>query len=253
MYKKFLKFIDYFEKFFKRFKVIGYFIVIGFLIFYFIENGFERKEALRVAEKITGLNLEKDILISQKTNVSRQRDSVLNENYFLKEERDSIKKREGYYNKLAQKYKRERNEARDALENLSPNENYRFLQDEAYPYLGLLEFGFNARQVKEMHKTFVENEFCEKELEIKEFQLENCKENLVVSSKIENNSDEAMEMAETEIAVGDSIMKIDDKIIDISMDQWKKNRRKERWNKTKKWVERAGIFIGGIFVGKSIN
>jgi len=48
------------------------------------------------------------------------------------------------------------------IDSIPPEENYRYLQDTAYRYLGKLEFPFNAKQVTEIRKTHAENVMIKK-------------------------------------------------------------------------------------------
>ena len=247
------KYIDYITKFINRFKTFVFLVIVGILIFYIITGRISKNQAIKsateLAEKVSGLDLEKDLLIGQKLDVSRQRDSLINENYFLKEERDSIRNREIYYENLSWKYKRERNDARRLLPIYTPNQNYSFLDTEAYPFTGEKIYIFNANQMFGMRETFLENDFCKKELDNKEEQLNNCKKELAISDNIETNSDTAMEMAEEEIAVDSTILAIEEEKNDLIMDEFNKNRRKERWKKVWNVAEKVGYAVGGFFVG----
>lgn len=249
MYKYFIEFIDYFEKFFKRFKIIGYFIIIGFVMFYFIENGFEKKRAIEVAEKLTGLNIEKDLLIGEKLNISNERDSILKENKILRFEKDSILKLKEQEAWKASKYKRERNEARKALVEYTPNENYDFLNTEAYPFIGKKEYDFNAKQIFGMRKTFVENEFNKNIIESQVAEIDYCNDALAKVKKLEESSDEIEKSYKEELSIYDDIIIIDEEIIDTTTKQWKKERLKRVWGKIERWV----FFIGGIYLGTTIK
>lgn len=44
-----------------------------------------------------------------------------------------------------------------AIDSIPPKDSYTFLQDSAYNYPGELEYPFNAKQVTEIHRTYVEN------------------------------------------------------------------------------------------------
>jgi len=248
MINKFKQFLDWADKFFKRFKAFGYLIAIVFIVFYFIENGFENREAIRMAEKITGLDMQKDLLIKEKANVKFERDSLLNENYNLKVERDEEIELKEKYKKKSIKEEIAKNNAIAALEFFTSNENYRYLQDIAYPYLGELEYGFNERQVKEMRKTHVENEFNMKLLKSKTIQLNICESALTKSLIIEKKSDTIYKKAEEEIAISDSITSIEEQKVDVLTKDKFGKKLKRFWQKIDNYIIPAATFL----IGKSL-
>jgi hypothetical protein len=248
--KQFKKVLDWADKFFKRFRALGYIIAVIFLIVYFIDKGFDKREMLRVTEKITGLNMQKDLLIKEKENISEQRDSLISQNKILRAQRDSVlvlKEQEAW---RSAKYKRERNEARRKLKEYTPNESYDFLDKEAYPYIGEKQYKFNAKQVTGMHETFVENEYNKSIVETQSSELEYCNEALALSKQSEIISDTVTEMAVEEMLIGEEIMAIDEEKADIAMKQWKKERRKRIWGKVEKWVFAIGGFAAGLIANK---
>ena len=99
-----------------------------------------------------------------------------------------------------------------------------------------------------MHETFIDNEYNKSIITSTQRALDNCNEQLAVTTSIETMEGEAMEMAVEELAVADSIMDIDEEKADLAMKQWKKERRKKIWAKIEKWVFLAGGFLVGTQV-----
>jgi len=249
MYKLFLNIIDWFEKFFKRFKVVGYFIVIGFFIFYIVENGWERKEAIRIAERFTGLDMEREIHVKEKAGWRKERLKLQDSIYNIKEQRDSVlvlKDQEAW---RSSKYRRERDEARRELKEYTPSTSYVFLDQEAYPFIGDKEYRFNGRQVTGMHETYIDNEHNKNIIGSQQAEIDHCNDALAMTEGIEGMQGEAMEMAKEEIISTEAISEIDQEKAEISMKQWKKERRKKNWGKVKTWVVGGASFIGGFILG----
>lgn len=252
MYKAFLKIVDWLEKFFKRFKVLGYIVVIGFLVFYFIQNGYEQKEAIRFAEKMTGLNLEKDLAVLEKNKIKSERDSLIEENYYLKESRDSILKEKVISDNMVRKEERAKILALNELKKISSDNSYKFIQ-KYFPYIGNKSYGFNSYQVSGIHKVIIENESNIKIIESKDIQLDICENALEASIDIEKLSNKILYNAEEEIILSDSIILIEEEKNDILMDDWEKKRRRKKWGKVWKTTEKVLYAVGGFFLGSAIS
>ena len=249
MYEKFIKILDWFEKFFKRFKALGYLIAIIFVIIYFVNKGFEKKEAIRIAEKITGLNLERDLLLEEKKDLKKERLDLLDSIYNLNERYDSVivlKDQEAW---RSAKYRRERDEARREIRDFTPTERYVFLDETAYPYTGEKIYPFNARQMEGMHETFIENEYNKEIVTSQAAEIDHCNDALALAEGMANLGEEAIEIAEEEIKATEGISAINEEKADIAMKQWKKERRKKIWNKTKTWIGTAAGFAAGFILG----
>lgn len=242
--------LDWAEKFFKRFKAFGYIVAVLFAIVYFTSHGYNKKEAIRIAEKLTGLNLEKDILREEKINLKIERDSLYDELYFAKEQYDSILVLKEQAEWKSTQDKREKNDALRSLRLVTSDSSHIFNQTIAYPFSGKKEYGYNSLQVSEIHKTFIENEFNKDIINDQKTEIDHCNAALAMTENVENISDEVYKSFEEEIEVDNSIMTIADEIIDESMKQWGKERRKRIWGKIKTPAIAVGSFIFGIFIAK---
>jgi len=256
--KKFTTLLDWIEKFTKRFRALIYLILACTIIFYVVTGRIDRNQALKTAketaEKIIGLNFEKDILIAEKANVVFERDSLKTKNKQLIKDRDLILLEKYNQKLLTNKYRRERDEARADLKDYTPNESYDFLDNEAYPFTGEKEYGFNARQVSGIHETFVENESNKNLLASTESELNSCEEAMALSLEHESRGEEIYETYEEEVSIDSSILAIEEEKNEILTDVAKKKRRRDKlkkiWNKTEKIVIAVGSFIGGVLIAR---
>ena len=135
-----IKGLDWLGKFFKRFKAFGYLVVIIAMCFFFVNNGIKKNQAIKLAERILHLDLEKEVLLGQKNELSIERDSLKKVNFILKESRDSLIVVKNQYHQKSILYKRQRNEALEALKFITSDSSYKFLQNIAYPFLGHDDF-----------------------------------------------------------------------------------------------------------------
>jgi len=245
--------LDWTEKFSKRVKNLMFLILIGMLVFFLITGKIGRNQAIQSAkeavERISGLNLEKDILFNQKEIFRSERDSIREENFRIKEERDLALEQKEQAEWRSDRDKREKNDALRALRLVSSDSSHIFNQTVAYPFSGKKEYGYNAKQVSGIHKTFIENEFNKDIIDDQKAAIDHCNDALASSKELEMSHDEVSKSYEEEIEVDSSIMAIDEEITDIVMDEWKKDRRKERWGKVLGVFEKIGYAVGGFFLG----
>lgn len=246
-------YIDYVSKLFDRFKTFVFIVLACIIIFYIVTGKISRNQAIKsateLAEQISGFDLEKDILIGEKINLKSERDSLIEENYKIKEQRDSVlilKDQEAW---RSAKYRRERNEARRALKEYTPNDSYEFLQEEGYPFTGEKEYGFNAKQVSGIHGTFIENEFNKDIIESQTAEIDFCNNALAATKEIETLGDEVSKSFEEEIEVDSVMMAIEEEKTELLLDEMEKKRRKDRWGKVWNVTKNVLSFIGGVVVG----
>lgn len=157
---KFWKFLgdclDWLGKNLSRIKTLGVIILIIFFVLSVCNNGCKRAEISEMVERITGLNVENDIL---QRDVKARDSLIIKKEMRIREIQDSLKISEAAtmrlkvdYGHLNKKY----NEIAERLIGISTDSSYRFLTLEAYPYEGQLKYPFNEPQVRGIHMTYVQ-------------------------------------------------------------------------------------------------
>lgn len=154
--QKFEIFIDKAGKLVSRFKTVGILLVITLFIISLITNGCNRQQANELFEKVTGLNIQNDLLqtdIKQRQQEAVFKDMAIvrykaqlaikeNENKELRNDNNNLKKERDA-------------DVRDIIA-MPVDSSYEFLIKKAYPYKGELKFPFNEPQVKFIHLTYLE-------------------------------------------------------------------------------------------------
>ena len=149
--------IDWFGKNISRIKTCGLILLLILFIISFVNNGCNREYANTLIERITGLDVQNDILNLHNRSLQ---DSLIKERELRIElERHStVLERERVI--LATdnaKLKKRLAEIPVWLLNLPADSSYKFLDEEAYPYTGEKRFPFNEPQIKNIHADYLEN------------------------------------------------------------------------------------------------
>lgn len=151
------KIIDYIGKNISRLKTVGILLLLVLFGLSVLRNGCDREQAGKLVEKLTGLNIQNDIL---KKDIS-ERDSLINasEHYkgilrdSLKQSQQQVKSLQSKYANLMAKFEG----LSDSLIKVSTDSSYSFLIHTAYPYTGTYKYPFNEPQVKGIHLTYLQN------------------------------------------------------------------------------------------------
>ena len=224
------KSVDWISKNLGRIKTIGIILVV---VIFIVNNGCNQSARRKLIEKITGVNIENDIL----HNDIKKRDTMI----MIKELRiaaleDSLKDSEKSYQLLKSQYRHlqgDYSDLADSLLKIPTDSSYDFLQHTAYPYPGELEYPFNEPQVKSIHLTFLEKISLEGMNANLVQQVAGCENQLALKDDIaEEVEGEMMLMKENRSSLEeivdnkDEIIKFQDKQID------KSGKRKGFWKVT---------------------
>lgn len=187
MFDKFKIYIDWISKLFNRIKNIGFAIIVVTLVVSFIGNGCQKRDAIKVAERMLHLDFEYDVL---KTDYNKSQiviDSISKEKNLAVFQRDSVIEVKNYYKKEYSKYKIAHDKIAEEIDIIQPDSSYDFLQRKAYPFTGEKKYKFNSLQVKGIHRTFLEDRVKFKQLTAMQIQIDNCELAINESLKIEDN------------------------------------------------------------------
>jgi hypothetical protein len=143
---------------FNKFQKIFFMVVIVFLIISLSSNGCQRKDFVKLAEKLTGIKLENEFLL--KENLSRKEElfRIRTDSIFLRMKYDSlltvrdklIVRNKGYEKRIST--------LEGKIKEISEDSSYQWLQIVGYPFGGDYKpFGFNGPQVKAIHLDKVES------------------------------------------------------------------------------------------------
>jgi len=242
MIQLFNKFIDWIGKNIGRIKTIGLLTIIILMIISFVNNGCNRHELSKIVEKVTGLNIQNDILHK---NIKERDSLLLLKDVKIAEIKDSLQKSQKKTKELEMQYKHLENDYRNLsskLISITTDSSYSFLIHIAYPYEGNMKYPFNEPQVKGIHLTWLEKISLEELNNNLLAQVDGCKAQLVLKDNlITETSGEMSLMKETRkdlekiIDNKDIIIQTKDKEIN------RNNRRKNFWKVT------TGI-AGGLFI-----
>lgn len=155
------KIIDWTGKNLGRIKTVGTIILVALFMLSIVKGGCQRSEIENMVERITGLNVQNDIL----NNDIKERDSILSakdrrivilrDSLSVSLSREKILKTE--YGRLEREY----GTLAESLIKIPADSSYEFLTTVAYPYEGDLKYPFNEPQVKGIHLTYLEKETLE--------------------------------------------------------------------------------------------
>lgn len=141
-----------------RVKTIGIIILLVLFGISIFNNGCSRSEFETMVEKVTGLNVQNDIL--QKD--IKLRDSILlakQDSITLLEQKIILsKKRERELESDNDKLRKDYDDIASDLIEISSDSSYSFLDHVAYPYKGVKKYPFNEVQVKGIHRTYLEHQ-----------------------------------------------------------------------------------------------
>lgn len=152
------KIIDSLTETLERIKTVGIIVLALLFVVSLVQNGCSRSELNHMVEKITGLNVQNDILkkdISEKDSLliaSKDSVRVLKDSIFKVQSRTRALEFENV--RLGREY----NSLAAELIKISADSSYSFLDREAYPYGGVKKFPFSEPQIKGIHKTYLEKE-----------------------------------------------------------------------------------------------
>jgi hypothetical protein len=150
------KIIDWIGRNLGRIKTVGIMVLITLFLMSVGRHGCDVADMEDLVEKITGLNVQNDIL----NNDIKGRDSLLN----AKDNRiivlqDSLTESENRFMSLENVYEDLEEEYQglaDSIQQVPVDTSYSFLTEEAYPLEGPGSYPFNEPQVRGIHLTFLE-------------------------------------------------------------------------------------------------
>jgi hypothetical protein len=210
-----------------RIKTVGILVLISLFLISVGRHGCDMADMEDMVEKITGLNVQNDIL---NTDI-KDRDSVL----IAKDERitslqDSLHTSQGRLSSLNQVYvdlEEEYQGLSDSLLTVPVDSSYDFLTQEAYPYQGELKYPFNEPQVKGIHLTFLEKLTLKDINGIMRDQIKELTFQTQVQDSVVVEYSESVELLKADTTDMRQIIDNKDQIIEVQEKNIKKQKRKK--------------------------
>lgn len=170
------KIIDWLDKSIGRIKTVGTLVIIILFIVSVSINGCNRKQAEVFVEKITGLNIQNDILsLSNKKLDSALVDEKIWRKVF-EQKAESLDRQKTLLLEENQKLRNKLALVPSTLIHITSDSSYKYLQEVAYNYPGELKYPFNEPQVKGIHQSYLENGILTQLVDTLEKQVFNCQE-----------------------------------------------------------------------------
>ena len=152
--------IDNLNRFLSRIKTVAILVLLLLFILSVVKNGCSYSETNELVEKITGLNIQNDLLkerIKERNeSIQAYRDSLemIKTDIFIQDQLIADKEKEIAFHKENTK------KAIQAARTTPKNEIYEFLDTKAYPDTGKKEFLFSEGQTRQIHITYIESISC---------------------------------------------------------------------------------------------
>jgi len=229
--KKIEAIINKVGKFISTFKTIGLIVLMVLFGISLINNGCDRQEANDLLERVTGLNVQNDILkkdIKQRQKEIAFRDSIIN--HYKDSLAVVVKAKEGLdydYGVLEGEYR----DIASKLIKTPTDSSYVFLDRVAYPYSGEKKFPFNEPQIKSIHITYLERfMLVEKEKNLLA-QVNNYESQLSLKDTIYNQKEMQYKKLNMNARSYEEIIDNKDEEIVLKDVVIKKNNRRNKWLK----------------------
>jgi hypothetical protein len=217
--------VDWLGKQLDRLKTISIVLLVILFIIAVVNNGCQKQNALDLIERVTGLNVQNDILIKQNLELKRQQDSINSlvdslEVAIL----DSEKIRTGLQREL-QDVKEERDDLKDQILKVPTSTLYAELIEEIYPYPGEMKYPFNDPQVENIYYVSKDYELVKQENELLQDDISQCEIQLNISDSIQMQIKRASNVIQKEVLNGEDIILNLEEEINLSEDEIKRLKR----------------------------
>lgn len=213
IFNKISKFIDRAGDVLSRFKTIGAIIILVVLVLSFINGGCNRREANKLLEQVTGLNIQNDVL---KIKIENRRYDLLLQDAEIEKYKDLLAAKEKENKELKDNNYRLREQKESNIVEvitIPVDSSYLYLTEVAYPYSGELKYPFNEPQVKFIHLTYLDKLNLEKQKDNLIAQVTNYESQLLLKNTIFEKKVIQLSMAEENITGYKEIIKNKDKEI----------------------------------------
>lgn len=224
-----MKLLDWIGKWISQVKTIAIVVLIICFSVSFIQNGCQRDDINVLVERVTGLNIDNDVLKkrtrAQDSLIWLKEKQILNLEYLARAQADSNKVLKVENSSLQASY--------DALAEkvlkTPPDTSYAFLNREAYPFPGEKKYPFNEMQVQGMHLTYLQNIGLNQINFNLEKQVEGCEALVAFQDEALAQAKEGFELYEARHATMKERIENREEVINVQEEQIKKDKRRKIW------------------------
>ena len=238
--------IDSLNKFLSRIKTVVILVLLLLFILSVVKHGCSYSETNDLVQRVTGLDVENDILRTTIRERSRliktYKDSIemIQTDIFIQDQVIAEKEKEIVYHKKNTK------RLIDQAKNMPKSEIYEFLDTQAYPDTGKKEFLFSEGQTRQIHITYIESISCT--------ELVSQQDDLIsgLALQVDHKNEQIKQMENSILLYASNIRSYEnisenhEEIIDIQDKLLKREKRKKTF-----WQIIAGIATA-IAVGSSL-
>ena len=226
LFKKIGLFIDSSGKVISRIKNIAVLVIVILLAISIISNGCNRQEANELFERVTGLNVQNDIL---KKNIKQRRQDIIKKDSIITEKNNQIAVKEMEYDDLKAELndlKKQRENIPEEIIKLPTDSSYEYLTKVAYPFPGELKYPFNEPQVKAFHVTYFERISLLKENKVLTSLMENSEDRLLLKESVFREVDSKYNLAVENLSGYEEMIDNKDEIIILQKEEIDKKNNK---------------------------
>lgn len=224
-----MKLLDWIGKWISQVKTIAIVVLIICFSVSFIQNGCQGDDINILVERVTGLNIDNDVLKkrtrAQDSLIWLKEKQILNLEYLARAQADSNKVLKVENSSLQASY--------DALAEkvlkTPPDTSYAFLDKHAYPFPGEKKYPFNEMQVQGMHLTFLQNKgLNEINSNLKE-QVDGCEALVAIQDETLAQIEEKNTIVNARQATMMERLDNREEVIQVQQEQIKKDKRRKIW------------------------
>jgi hypothetical protein len=239
-----VNFIDWFNHQLGRIKTVSIIVLVVLFSIAAINNGCQKQQAFELVERVTGLNIQNDILKKQNRELDNTLDSLQSaytdlETKYAKT--DSIRKA---YSNIISGLRYERDTLKDYIRKTPTSELYAWLDQIRYPYQGDKKYKFNQPQVNDIYFVTKDYDIVKEENQTLSSDIEQCNYQLVLKDSLLNNKVESMFLYQTLSENKSEIIQNMEEKQALTEDQIKKYKRKLFWWK----VGTGTAIVAGILI-----
>jgi len=166
--------IDWIGKNISRIKTITVVLLFTLFIISFVSNGCNREQANHLFARVTGLDLQNDILSLRNRTLRDSLDQERNIRRLLEASKARLEDEKHILVKDNKRLRQQLAGIPGWILNMPTDSSYKFLNEIAYPFAGEKKYPLNEPQIKNIHADFLENQMLHGLLFTLEAQLINC-------------------------------------------------------------------------------
>ena len=230
--------LDWFNRQLGYIKTIAVIVLIVMFSIAAINNGCQRDYANDLIERVTGLDVQNDILKKRNKEIAENLDSLKTAYGELEARYDKTDSIRNVYSGIIADLRYQRDTLKDFIRRTPTGELYAWLDQIRFPYQGEKVYKFNQPQVNDIYYVTKDYDIVREENETLSDDISECNYQLVLKDSLLNNRVQSMALMKSTVAnSGEIILNLEEKV-EITEDQVKKYKRKLFW-----WKVGTGVAV----------